>query len=242
MRKITFILFLAIAITNLSAHPSLQIEEVVDTIFIAQSETSVSGRKPFAGETISGVVRDSEGPMMMVTIKELNSKSKNIANAVTDIDGKFSFKLVNPSDSLEVSYYGYSSVKIPILGSQYDILLHIDPKINHDSLLIAAEKYKPTQPISDQNGYPLLFLDNHRVNSDSITWKNIDPTKDTYSKEELSCVFGIDAGVIKEISVLRDKAAIEFWGSRGKNGVIEIRTKDFEKKNTIEYIIEEKSR
>ena len=70
--------------------------------------------KPHAGDTISGIVCDSLGPMMMVNVTERDSSDLVVAHSVTEFWGYFSFRLVNPDDRLRVSYVGYETVNIPI--------------------------------------------------------------------------------------------------------------------------------
>ena len=70
--------------------------------------------KPHAGDTISGIVCDSLGPMMMVNVTERDSSDLVVAHSVTDYWGYFSFRLVNPDDRIRVSYVGYETVNIPI--------------------------------------------------------------------------------------------------------------------------------
>lgn len=70
--------------------------------------------KPHAGDTISGIVCDSLGPMMMVNVTERDSSDLVVAHSVTDFWGYFSFCLVNPDDRIRVSYVGYETVNIPI--------------------------------------------------------------------------------------------------------------------------------
>ena len=70
--------------------------------------------KPQAGDTISGIVCDSLGPMMMVNVTERDSSDLVVAHSVTDFWGYFSFRLVNPDDRIRVSYVGYETVNIPI--------------------------------------------------------------------------------------------------------------------------------
>lgn len=70
--------------------------------------------KPHAGDTISGIVCDSLGPMMMVNVTERDSSDLVVAHSVTDFWGYFSFRLVNPNDRIRVSYVGYETVNIPI--------------------------------------------------------------------------------------------------------------------------------
>lgn len=70
--------------------------------------------KPHAGDTITGIVCDSLGPMMMVNVTERDSSDLVVAHSVTDYWGYFSFRLVNPDDRIRVSYVGYETVNIPI--------------------------------------------------------------------------------------------------------------------------------
>ena len=74
-----------------------------------------------AGDIISGTISDSEGPMMMVNITERDSKNRIVAHSVTDIEGKFALRLVNPADKLEITYVGYQTVDTVINSTYYEI-------------------------------------------------------------------------------------------------------------------------
>ncbi|MCQ2074232.1 MAG: SusC/RagA family TonB-linked outer membrane protein [Bacteroidaceae bacterium] len=76
-----------------------------------------------AGDVISGVISDSEGPMMMVNVIEVDASDRIIAHAITDINGEFSFRLGNPKDMLKVSYVGYETVVLPFNKTYFDIVL-----------------------------------------------------------------------------------------------------------------------
>ena len=76
-----------------------------------------------AGDIISGVILDSEGPMMMVNVTERDASNRIVAHAVTDMEGQFSFKLVNPKDRLQISYVGYETVDIPFTKTYFEITL-----------------------------------------------------------------------------------------------------------------------
>lgn len=93
------------------------------TITASKSFASVSGTKPKAGYVITGVVQDAEGPMMMVNVTERDDMDRIVAHAVTDIEGQFAFKLVNPDDQLEVTYVGYERVRTGITGTEFTITL-----------------------------------------------------------------------------------------------------------------------
>ena len=76
-----------------------------------------------SGDTIRGVVFDSEGPMWMVSVYERDSKNSIVAQGITDSEGKFSFSLVNPKDRLWITYEGYDTVDIPITKHEFQIKL-----------------------------------------------------------------------------------------------------------------------
>ena len=67
-----------------------------------------------AGEVISGIVYDSNGPMMKVEVTERDGAGNSVAHSITNDEGIFSFKLVDPNDSIIVTYVGYEPVIVPI--------------------------------------------------------------------------------------------------------------------------------
>lgn len=77
--------------------------------------------KPHAGDTISGIVCDSLGPMMMVNVTERDTSDRIVAHTITHMDGYFSFRLVNPDDRIRISYVGYETVNIPIDTTFFEI-------------------------------------------------------------------------------------------------------------------------
>ena len=87
------------------------------------SFAEVSGKKPKAGDVISGKVQDSEGPMMMVNVTERDEMGRIVAHDITDMEGEFSFKLVNPDDHLEITYVGYERLVTSFTGSVFSITM-----------------------------------------------------------------------------------------------------------------------
>ena len=82
-----------------------------------------------AGDIITGVVSDNEGPMMMVNVTERDQDDRIVAHAITDKDGVFAFKLVNPMDRLEISYVGYETVDIPISKNHFEIKMQDNTRV-----------------------------------------------------------------------------------------------------------------
>lgn len=99
--------------------------------------------KPQAGDIISGVVFEDAGPMIMVNVTERDSADNIVAHTITDMEGKFSFRLVNPKDRLKITYVGYTPVNIPIDKQFFEIRMEI-PMIEttvypRDRKIIASE-------------------------------------------------------------------------------------------------------
>lgn len=74
-----------------------------------------------AGDVISGVVEDSEGPVMMANVVEVDETGRIVAHAITDINGQFSFRLVSPKNKLTITYVGYETVELPINKTYFEI-------------------------------------------------------------------------------------------------------------------------
>ena len=77
-----------------------------------------------AGDMISGVVSDKEGPMALVNVTQRDSLDRIVAQSITDKEGKFSFPLLNPGNTIKVTYLGYEPVNLPINKQYYEIRLN----------------------------------------------------------------------------------------------------------------------
>ena len=87
------------------------------------SESAPVKNGPKAGDTISGVVFNDEWPMMMVIVSEMDSMYRVVSHGVTDYNGNFSFKLVNPNDRIVVNWPGYQRVDTIIDRLHYDFMM-----------------------------------------------------------------------------------------------------------------------
>ena len=74
-----------------------------------------------AGDMISGVVSDKEGPMMLVNVTQRDSLDRIVAQSITDREGKFTFPLLNPGNTIKVTYLGYEPVNLPINKPYFEI-------------------------------------------------------------------------------------------------------------------------
>ena len=93
------------------------------SVLLMQTSTIImfAQSKPKVGEIISGIVSDSDGPMMMVNVVERDSNNRIVAHSITDLDGCFSFRLVNPDHNIQFSYVGYKTVSVPIDTTYFEI-------------------------------------------------------------------------------------------------------------------------
>ena len=87
----------------------------------ASAVTVFAQNKPKAGDIITGMVSDDDGPMLMVNVTERDLSDRIVAHAITDAEGHFSFRLVNPDDSIEITYVGYPHVSLPIEKTHFEI-------------------------------------------------------------------------------------------------------------------------
>ncbi len=90
------------------------------------------------GDIISGTVTDDFGPVMAANVVELDAANRIVANAVTDINGNFSFRLKNPKNKLRVTYVGYKTVTLPINKLKFSIKMKDEALI--DVLEVIARK------------------------------------------------------------------------------------------------------
>ena len=97
-----------------------------------------------AGDMISGVVSDKEGPMALVNVTQRDSLDRIVAQSITDREGKFTFPLLNPGNTIKVTYLGYEPVNIPINKQYYEIRLNELPgnEVHEVSAAFAAGESK----------------------------------------------------------------------------------------------------
>jgi len=74
-----------------------------------------------AGSMIHGNVSDDIEGLFACNVIEIDKSNRIVAHAVTDMNGNFSFRIVDPKDRLKISYIGYTTQIIPIKGTTYKI-------------------------------------------------------------------------------------------------------------------------
>jgi len=98
------------------------------------------------GHSLSGVVVDeNKGPLFGVTV--INIASDEVVE--TDDLGVFELELVNPSDTLEFSYYGYQTKKIVIEGSEDSLYVILEPAVEYIPEIVISGDIDALSVISD---------------------------------------------------------------------------------------------
>ena len=236
-----------------------------------------------AGDIISGVIEDNDGPMMMVNVTERDAADRIVAHAITDIEGNFSFQLKNPKDRLQISYVGYETVDIPIDKLYFEIKMKdqsdlppvdiiadrvlegnglpiplrevasaittinmeefeglgmttvdealqgrvpgLDIVFNSGDLGARSTMHLRGVTTMTGDANPLIVVDGNIWEIESNLKNNFDYTNESQNTEKVSELLNINPEDIASINILRDAAATAIWGSRGANGVMEIKTK-----------------
>ena len=88
-----------------------------------------------AGDVIHGKVTDDKGePLMRVNVIEIDKEKRIIGHAVTDVNGSYSLKIINPKDTLIASYFDqdletniirHGAKRTLITGHSIDIVIEV---------------------------------------------------------------------------------------------------------------------
>ena len=84
---------------------------------------TITGDRPVAGSMISGEVTNEDGPLQMVSVTERDRNNRIVAQSVTDINGNFALRVVNPDNKLEFDAPRHMVVQCFITGTSYEIRL-----------------------------------------------------------------------------------------------------------------------
>ena len=100
-----------------------------------------------AGDQLSGTVSDDIGPLMGVSVCEIDARGHIVKSAVTDINGHFVMKVRNPQDRLRFSYVGMKTITIPIAAKKYEIIMELVENRNQYRYIPADGKKQTGLPI-----------------------------------------------------------------------------------------------
>ena len=213
---------------------------------------------------VSGVVSDSEGPIIGASIIEKDSKSNG---TVSDMDGKFTLS-VKPGSTIVISYMGYKKVEVKaVAGKELQISMQQDSEALDEVVVVGFGTQKKVnltgavdvidhkqlseRPVSNavqalQGAAPGLVISQTSGSIDSRPSINVrggTTIGQGSSGEPLVLIDGMEGDLnsinpqdIESISVLKDAAASSIYGSRAPFGVILVTTKKGkEGKATINY-------
>ena len=150
MKKKFALLMLAAAISPAFAQDSLNAD--INAIAEALQGKPVSIER-IPGTTVGlrnliyGTVSDDNGPIAGIIVTERNAHDRIMAQTTTDVNGNFSFRLVNPYNTIKIAYNGYETVDIPITKSHFEIQMKQQqpiPPIEIDPMLVDVIEY-PTE-------------------------------------------------------------------------------------------------
>lgn len=235
----------------------------------------------YAQKRVTGHVwSKTDGPIVMANVAEIDKSNRAISATQTDANGNFSLSIKNPSNILQVSYIGYTTVRRPISGtSNFRIEMH-DKNAIREATVTGTRRIKsngltiPEREISvaqqslnmDQmqglsfetagealqgqiagldivsnsgnlgagtsmrlrgvtsingNQEPLIVVDGYILEDYDTEELDVNDM----NEEKFATLLQVNPEDIQSINVLKDAAATAIWGSRGSNGVIEIKTR-----------------
>lgn len=76
-----------------------------------------------AGKKISGIVKDEFDPVFGAIVCEVNENGQVVASTITDVNGNFTLKVVDPQDKLRISYIGLRTVMLDIDRKAYNVMM-----------------------------------------------------------------------------------------------------------------------
>jgi len=85
---------------------------VCSTLLRAQQITSVHG-----------TVEDEFGPLMSATVCEVDANGRVVSSCLTDMNGNFTMKIMNPKDKLRFQYVGLKPRELPIDRTTYQVVM-----------------------------------------------------------------------------------------------------------------------
>ena len=207
-----------------------------------------------SGDMISGRITDNEGPVMYANVCERDSLNRIVAHSVTDIEGKFSFRLVNPENTIDVTIIGYETVKLPIDKIYYEIKMERSPEQYLDDIIgsnvefidEALDGVIPGLDIVFNSGdlaygppvrslmkridgadieKPLVVLDSKKKRIDDAKLESF-VFENFFNRKSLAGLLGVEKRSLKAVRYLQDPQSWTLYGRDGFWGVVEILTKD----------------
>ena len=191
---------------------TLSQEEGTESSPLGGDKSGVPDIKP--GQVLTGQVTDEKGePLQTANVTEQDEQGRIYANAVTDINGNFSIKIVSPEHNIRVSYVGCKTFLTKVSNMPKKVVLPPNELIQIVDVNARKREVAGGEPLLVVDGVIMQGVEHLDVNGS-------DPIEDLMLKE-----FGIKQSDIEAVTVLKDGAATAIYGEKGKNGVIEIKTR-----------------
>lgn len=159
------------------------------------------------GDEISGLVCNSEGPMMLVSVLELDSCNHIVNRSYTNAEGRFSFKLSNSKNTIRFVYPGFDSMDIAIDKAYFEIEMTYSK--DEPDVVVYSERLDGGDPL------PTVFRD------------VVDPHSSSAGDSAI-----IESHVVDGRNSIQIPDSLLF-----PNGVLEIPTKVLEGGDTLEAFI-----
>ncbi|MBQ2167174.1 MAG: energy transducer TonB [Bacteroidaceae bacterium] len=106
------------------------------------------------GDIITGTVSDqNEQPLKLANLIEEDELHRVVMHAVTDMNGKFSFKVVNPKHKIRVSYVGFKTKTLDISSNQIDVVLEPATLINEVKVIGVSDSIDLSNPRYQEKAY-----------------------------------------------------------------------------------------
>jgi hypothetical protein len=123
-----------------------------------KEEKAADGVK--AGDKITGTVKSKNGqPLQSVNLVEIDEYGRIVATAMSDNNGNFSFKVVNPKHKIRFSFVGFKSQTLDLSSPKIDVVLEEAMKFSdirvvgrRDSIDNNAPRYKDEDTTSGDEG------------------------------------------------------------------------------------------
>jgi hypothetical protein len=138
-----------------------EVPEVKPTPAPAPEKKKKDEKKPKtvkAGDKITGTVKDAAGTLFGANIVEIDEYGRVVANTITDVDGNFVLKVVNPEHKIRISYVGLKTMTLDISSEKYEVMMEQATKFSiikvvgrRDSIDSNAPRYIDTSTASGDN-------------------------------------------------------------------------------------------
>ncbi len=180
----------------------------------SMNPTSDESQAVKAGDIITGMVVDvsDNAPLMRVNIYEMDSRDRIRAASITDMNGEFSFKLVDPNDRLSVSFDGYFTEEQEIKSVNF-VRLEKQDYYPYNELILEIKangmEAHITENRRDNNGKQVISTSQQKLDDVGQLEKYIDKAESDgkhIKNVALNVARNVESGQLTDVkSVLRNK-------------------------------------